>query len=203
MGKEVPANVDESVLVHHIKTAHMGKGFPANVDESVLVHHIKTAHMVKPAPQEVFMCEKCEKKMPTATALKYHTCSERFQCPDCNKLFMQKSTLVEHQAVAHRPKQSTPPPATVAVVETKVEIPEYKPEPEKSKVEVIKKPREITSLPVEIVKKPVEEVKKPAEVIKKLVDDWDEDEEDEDMGLTTGDSVPDITGDNGEIDAEA
>ena len=53
------------------------------------------------------------------------------------------------------------------------------------------------------MKKPVEEVKKPAEVIKKLVDDWDEDEEDEDMGQTTGDSVSNTTGDNGEIDAEA
>jgi len=73
------------------------------VDESVLVHHIKTAHMVK--PQETFTCDKCEKVLPTATALKYHTCADRFQCNECNKLFMQKSTLIQHQAVAHGPSQ--------------------------------------------------------------------------------------------------
>jgi len=160
--------------------------------------------MVKP-PQETFTCDKCEKKMPTATALKYHTCSERFQCPDCNKLFMQKSTLVEHQAVAHRPHPPTPPP-TIPVVETKVEVPDPKPEPEKSKVEVIKKPKEITSKPVEVIKKPAEVlkkpaevVKKPAEVIKKLVDDWDEDEDEEEdeMEKANGDSSAVATGDNG------
>ena len=70
---------------------------------------------------QTFACDKCEKVLPTATALKYHTCADvsslwintiqyntitantcqRFQCNECNKLFMQKSTLIQHQAVAH------------------------------------------------------------------------------------------------------
>jgi len=138
--------------------------------------------------------------MPTATALKYHTCSERFQCTDCNKLFMQKSTLVEHQAVAHRPRQPTPPPANKTCQEDpRPEIQEQKPEPEKSKVEVIKKPRDISALSTEVKNA---EVKKPAEVIKKLVDDWDEDEDDE-MGETVaGDSNSNGTTENGNVNTD-
>merc|ERR550534_3083828 len=57
--------------------------------------------------QETFACVKCEKDLPTATALKYHTCGDRFQCNECNKLFLQKSTLIQHQAVAHGPSQES------------------------------------------------------------------------------------------------
>merc|ERR1719412_1427147 len=99
------AKINRPAAARTIKCDQCKKEFPANVDESVLVHHIKTAHMVK--AQETFACEKCEKVLPTATALKYHTCADRFQCNECNKLFMQKSTLIQHQAVAHGPSQES------------------------------------------------------------------------------------------------
>jgi len=130
----------------------------------------------------------------------------------------EKSTLVEHQAVAHRPKQPpTPPSSTPPVEESKPEVPDQQPEPEKSKVEVIKKPREISTLkaektPVEVTKpaavkknvevKPPTDVKKPAEVIRKLVDDWDEDEDDEMEGTTDGGSIPKVTGENGNLETK-
>merc|ERR1719469_1709054 len=85
-----------------IKCDKCGKAFPKNVDESVLVHHIKTFHMTAPAKQ--WACTKCSKVLGSEVALKYHSCQvDQFKCQDCNKLFMQKSTLMEHMAVAHGP----------------------------------------------------------------------------------------------------
>jgi len=85
-----------------IKCDKCGKGFPSNVDESVLVHHIKTFHMTQP---KQWACTKCDKVLGSEVALKYHTCSDvKFKCQDCNKLFMQKSTLMEHMAVSHGPR---------------------------------------------------------------------------------------------------
>jgi len=85
-----------------IKCDMCKKEFPANVDESILIHHVRTVHMNK--QKEKFVCPKCERAFPTALALKYHKCLglEHYQCPECDKLFMLKSTLVQHQAVAHR-----------------------------------------------------------------------------------------------------
>merc|ERR1719319_2073236 len=45
------ARISRPAAARTIKCDQCKKEFPANVDESVLVHHIKTAHMVK--PQEV------------------------------------------------------------------------------------------------------------------------------------------------------
>ena len=95
---------------------------------------------------------------------------QRFQCPDCNKLFMQKSTLVEHQAVAHRPQQdSAPPPSQPA--QTTEDDPDDPPV-----VDTVKADEAETETPLVVTS--VETVKKePANVIKKLADDWDEDME--------------------------
>ena len=107
------------------------------------------------------VCEKCDKKMPTATALKYHTCSDKFQCPDCNKLFMQKTTLVEHRAVAHRPHQPTQLSSNLTDEKTE-------PEPKKSKISA--QPEDKSANVAE---------SKSTGVIKKLVDDWDEDDDEQ------------------------
>jgi hypothetical protein len=55
-----------------IKCDMCKKEFPANVDESILIHHVRTVHMNK--QKEKFVCPKCEREFPTALALKYHTC---------------------------------------------------------------------------------------------------------------------------------
>merc|ERR1719186_1569406 len=89
-----------------IKCDKCGKAFPRNVDESVLVHHVKTFHL---NPKK-WACTKCDKVLASEMALKYHTCSDtKFKCQDCNKLFMQKSTLMEHMAVAHGPVMEKSP----------------------------------------------------------------------------------------------
>merc|ERR1719300_624277 len=103
----------------------------------------------------------------------------------------QEDTLIEHQAVAHRPQES-PPTSTVQVKEEKEML-----EIENSKVEVIKKPKEIPSMQAENSKLSSADEKKPAEVIKKLVDDWDDDEEDVDKveskaEISSGDDVNDV-----------
>ena len=113
---------------------------------------------------------------------------------------MQKSTLIEHQAVAHRyvnivlcmsilivmfrPQhiaQAPQPPTTVS---------EPQPVNESDKVKSEEKEEE-DEIPQLIVKS-VETVKKP-NVIKKLADDWDdEDEVKAEEGEEKGDNVPDI-----------
>merc|ERR1719242_918125 len=62
------AKINRQAAARTIKCDQCKKEFPANVDESVLVHHIKTAHMVKA---------------------------------------QEKSTLIQHQAVAHGPSQES------------------------------------------------------------------------------------------------
>merc|ERR1719412_2251877 len=147
------AKINRPAAARTIKCDQCKKEFPANVDESVLVHHIKTAHMVK--AQETFACDKCEKVLPTATALKYHTCADRFQCNECNKLFLQKSTLIQHQAVAHGPSQESQKEGT------------KKGEAEK-KVEKTK-----------VIGGENEKVKPKPEIVKKIVDDWEDEDEEE------------------------
>merc|ERR1719471_93979 len=62
------ARINRPAAARTIKCDQCKKEFPANVDESVLVHHIKTAHMTKA---------------------------------------QEKSTLIQHQAVAHGPSQES------------------------------------------------------------------------------------------------
>merc|ERR1719277_2837370 len=187
-GRPPLAKIPKTVGNKSIKCDMCKKEFPVNVDESVLINHIKTVHMNKKSDENL-ICNKCDRKMPTATALKYHTCSERYQCPDCNKMFMQKSTLIEHQAVAHRPQQVSQAPTTVS---------EPQPASAGEHTEVKSEEKEDEDEIPQLIVKSVETVKKP-DIIKKLADDWDDEgNEDVDNEIKTegrgekGDSVPDI-----------
>jgi len=182
-GRPPLAKIPKTVSNKTIKCDMCKKEFPHNVDESVLINHVKTVHMNKKSDENL-ICNKCDRKMPTATALKYHTCTERYQCPDCNKMFMQKSTLIEHQAVAHRPKQPSPPPQPKPIepapislkiedgppIPTPVSAPESMDEFEPPQMIVDQKPADLKlNIPT------IESVKK--DVLKTLVDDWDEDDD--------------------------
>ena len=104
-----------------IKCDQCNQCFPADVDERILVHHIKTDHIVKPSSAEqsnnnkkgkrkyIFECPFCDLKIKGMERLKTHLESthikKKYKCNQCEKGYTTQGSLTVHKAKEHEGKR--------------------------------------------------------------------------------------------------
>ena len=105
------ARVQKGVQAKPIKCDQCGKGFPANVNEKVLVHHIKTAHNVTELEQSIekvsFKCPFCDSNIVGLDSLRTHkkTHKKKYKCDKCEKEYTTQGSLTVHKAKEHEGKR--------------------------------------------------------------------------------------------------